>query len=44
MSQVEKRQLGFEGKRVSVTLMARPGRGITTGLTNAMFDLACALG
>jgi hypothetical protein len=32
------------GKRVSVTLKSLPGRAVTSGITNAVFDLACALG
>lgn len=32
------------GKRVSVMLKPLPGRTVASGITNAVFDLACALG
>lgn len=32
------------GTKVSITLQGRPGRGYAAGLTDAVYDLACALG
>jgi pterin-4a-carbinolamine dehydratase len=32
------------GGKVSITLTGRPGRHRAAGLTNAVYDLACALG
>jgi len=34
----------LSGTRVSVILKSLPGRAVTAGITNAVFDLACALG
>lgn len=36
--------VGFKGRKVSIELQGRPGRGKTSGLTDAVYALACALG